>query len=70
MTTSKKKKLITVNLAVWAVAIFTHPLVQMPPTGSGNPPKIISLLISIFFMMLAGASTYLLSAGVGPPKDD
>ena len=69
MKTSEKKKLITINLAVWAVAILMHPLIQMLPTGSGSPPKIFSLLIPIFFMALAGVSTYLLSAGIGKPQD-
>ena len=69
MKASEKKKLITTNLAVWIVAILTHPLVQMLPTGSGSPPKIFSLLIPIFFLMLAGVSTYLLSAGIGKPQD-
>ena len=69
MKTSEKKKLITINLAVWAVAILTHPLAQMLQTGSGSPPKIFSLLIPIFFMALAGVSTYLLSAGIGKPQD-
>ena len=70
MKTSEKKKLITINIAVWAVAILTHPLIQMLPTGSGSPPKIFELLIPIFFMALAGVSTYLLSAGIGKPKDE
>ena len=70
MKTSEKKKLITINIAVWAVAILTHPLIQMLPTGSGSPPKIFSLLIPIFFMALAGVSTYLLNAGIGKPKDE
>jgi len=70
MKTSEKKKLITINLAVWAVAILTHPLAQMLPTGSGSPPKIFSLLIPIFFMMLAGVSTYLLRAGIGQTRDE
>ena len=70
MKTSAKKKLITTNLAVWMVAILTHPLVQMLPTGAGSPPKIYSLLIPIFFMMLAGVSTYLLSAGIGKAQDE
>jgi hypothetical protein len=43
---------------------------HMLPTGSGSPPKIFSLLIPIFFMMLAGVSTYLLSAGIGKPQDE
>jgi hypothetical protein len=70
MKTSEKKKLITINLAVWAVAIVTHPVAQMLPTGSGSPPKIFSFLIPIFFMALAGVSTYLLSAGIGRPQDE
>jgi hypothetical protein len=57
MKTSEKKKLITINLAVWIIAMLTHPLIQMLPTGSGTPPKIFSLLIPIFFMMLAGVSS-------------
>ena len=69
MKKSNKKKLIMVNLAVWIVAILTHPLVQMLPNDSGSPPKIFSLLIPIFFMALAGVSTYLLSAGIGKPQD-
>lgn len=70
MKTSEKKKLITLNLAVWGVAILTHPLIQMLPTASGSPPKILSLLIPIFFMALAGVSTYLLSAGIGKPENE
>jgi hypothetical protein len=69
MKISEKKKLITINLAVWGVAILTHPLIQMLPTGSGSPPKIFSLLIPIFFIALAGVSTYLLSAGIGKAQD-
>jgi hypothetical protein len=70
MKTSEKKKLITMNLAVWAVAILTHPLAQMLPTASGNPPKIFSLLIPIFFLALAGVSTYLLNTGIGKSQDN
>jgi hypothetical protein len=70
MKTSEKKKLITINLAVWGVAILTHPLAQILPTGAGTPPKIFSLLIPLFFMALAGVSTYLLSAGIGKPQDE
>ncbi|MBI5802794.1 MAG: hypothetical protein HZA92_18985 [Verrucomicrobia bacterium] len=69
MKKSEKTKLIITNVAVWTVATLTHPIVQMLPTGTGSPPKIFSLLIPIFFMMLAGVSTYLLSAGIGKPND-
>ena len=69
MKTSEKKKLIMTNLAVWIIAILAPLIVQILPTASGNPPKIFSLLIPIFLMMLAGISTYLLSAGIGKPQD-
>ena len=70
MKTSEKKKLITINVALWIVAVLLHPLVRILPTGSGSPPKIFELLIPIFFFMLAGASTYLLSAAIGKPNDE
>jgi hypothetical protein len=59
-----------VNLALWLVALLLRPLVQMLPTGSGAPPKMFELLMPIFFIMLAGASTYLLKAAIGTPKND
>lgn len=70
MKTSEKKKLITINFAVWIIAMLLHPIAQILPTGSGAPPKILSLLIPIFFLMLAGVSTYLLSAAAGNSKDE
>jgi hypothetical protein len=70
MTKAQARKTITVNLALWLVALLLRPLVQVLPTGSGNPPKIFELLIPIFFLMLAAASTYLLKAAIGTPKDD
>ncbi|MFN0079801.1 MAG: hypothetical protein ACKVY0_25335 [Prosthecobacter sp.] len=70
MTKAQTKKIISVNLAFWLVAMLLHPLAQMLPTGSGSPPKILELLIPIFFILLAGGSTYLLKAAIGTPKDD
>ncbi|MCX6849233.1 MAG: hypothetical protein NTY98_09965 [Verrucomicrobia bacterium] len=70
MTKVQAKKIITVNLALWIVALLLHPLFRMLPTGSGTPPKIFELLIPIFFIMLAGASTYLLKAAIGTPRDE
>lgn len=58
-----------INLAVWAVAILTHPILQLLPTSSGSPPKIFSLLIPLFFMALAGVSTYLVSERIGKTED-
>ena len=70
MKTSEKKKLITINFTLWIVALLLPSLVRILPTGSGSPPKIFELLVPIFILMLAGASTYLLSTGIGRPKDD
>lgn len=69
MKTAEKKKLILVNIAIWIVAILAHPIAQALPTASGSPPKIYSLLIPLFFLMLAGASTYLLSSAIGKTED-
>lgn len=69
MTKAEKRKLITINAALWIVAMLVHPIAQILPTGSGSPPKIFELLIPIFFIMLAGVSTYLLNAAIGKPKD-
>ncbi len=70
MTQAQAKKTIAVNLALWLVALLLRPLLRMLPTGSGAPPKIFELLVPIFFIMLAGASTYLLKAAIGTPKND
>ncbi len=70
MTQAQAKKIIAVNLALWFVAMLLRPLIQMLPTGSGAPPKIFEVLVPIFFIMLAGASTWLLKAAIGTPKDD
>jgi hypothetical protein len=69
MKNSDKKKLMMVNAATWIVAMLAHPIAQLLPTGSGNPPKIFSLLIPIFFLMLAGVSMYLLNAAIGKTED-
>jgi hypothetical protein len=70
MNKAQAKRSIIVNLAFWFVAMLLHPLIQMLPTGSGSPPKIFEFLIPVFFILLAGGSTYLLKAAIGKPKDD
>lgn len=70
MTTSEARKTITVNIAFWIVAILAHPVVRMLPTESGNPPKIFELLVPLFFIVLAGGSTYLLKTAIGKTKDE
>jgi len=70
MNKVQANKIIIVNLAFWFVAMVLHPLIRILPTGSGSPPKIFEFLIPVFFVMLAGGSTYLLKAAIGKPKDD
>ena len=70
MTTSEARKTIAVNIAFWIVAMLANPVVRMLPTESGSPPKIFELLVPLFFIMLAGGSTYLLKAAIGKPKDE
>ncbi len=70
MTTSEARKTLAVNIAFWVVAMLVHPVVRILPTGSGSPPKIFELLVPLFFIMLAGGSTYLLKAAIGKTKDD
>ena len=69
MTTADKKKLLITNAALWIAAILLPPLSRILPTGPGGPPKIYEVLIPVLVLMLAGASTYLLSAAIGKPKD-
>ena len=70
MNKAQANKIVLVNLAFWFVAMLLHPLIRMLPTGSGSPPKIFEFLIPVFFIMLAGSSTYLLKAAIGKPKYD
>jgi uncharacterized membrane protein (DUF4010 family) len=65
MTPSDAKKLVAVNLAFWLVAMLIHPVLRMLPTGSGEPPKIYEVLVPLFFILLAGGSTYLLKQAIG-----
>lgn len=70
MNKSQAKKLVIVNLAFWFVAALLHQMVRLFPTGSGSPPKIFEVLIPMFFILLAGGSTYLLKAAIGKPRDE
>ncbi|MBN8458264.1 MAG: hypothetical protein J0M04_10550 [Verrucomicrobia bacterium] len=69
MNKAQAMKIVIVNLGFWFVAMLLHPLIRMLPTGSGSPPKIFELLIPVFFIMLAGGSTYLLKSAIGKTKD-
>ena len=57
---SGKKKVLVVNVLFWVVAALLHPLAGLIPTASGEPPKIYSLLILLFFLGLAYGSTMLM----------
>ena len=69
MNKAHANKIVLVNLAFWFVAMLLHPLIQSLPTGSGSPPKIFEFLIPVFFVMLAGGSTYLLMAAIRKRMD-
>lgn len=70
MTAPEAKKTVAVNIAFWMVAMLVHPAIRMLPTSSGSPPKIFELLVPLFFIMLAGGSTYLLKAAIGKARND
>ena len=70
MTTSDAKKTLAVNLAFWIVAMLVHPVLRMLPSGPGGSPKIFELLVPLFFIMLAGGSTYLMKTAIGKTRDD
>lgn len=62
---SAKKTYIVVNVLYWIVAAILYPLASILPTGSGEQPKILSLLIPLIFIGLAFGSTILMSTAYG-----
>ncbi len=62
------KSVLIVNVLFWVVAALFHPLANLLPTGSGEPPKILSLLIPLLFMLLAFASTAMIARALRQPK--
>ena len=62
------KNLLVVNVLFWVVGALLHPLASLVPTGSGETPRIFSVLIPILFMILAFGSTYMLARASGQPK--
>jgi len=54
---SPNRSVLRVNILYWFVAALIYPLAGLLPTGSGDTPKIYSILIPIFFMLLAYGST-------------
>jgi hypothetical protein len=65
-----KKSLIVVNLLYWAVAALLHPLANLIPTASGEPPKVFSLLIPMMFIGLAFGSTAMMARALGQQKSE
>lgn len=63
------KNLLVVNVFFWVVAALLHPLAALLPTSSGETPKIFSLLIPMFFLMLACGSTYMMAGALQRQKE-
>ena len=68
MTPNKKSHLV-VNVLYWVVAALLYPLASLLPTESGEPPKIVSLLIPLAFVGLAFGSTVLLARATASQKE-
>ena len=67
MSASKKNVLI-VNVLFWIVAALLHPLASLLPTGSGETPKVFSLLIPMLFVLLAFGSTAMVARALAEPN--
>jgi hypothetical protein len=68
---SGKRNILVVNVLFWIVAALLHPLANLLPTGSGETPRIFSLLIPLAFVGLAYGSTSLMSRAMqsqGPDR--
>lgn len=55
------QNVLVVNVLYWIVGALLYPLASLFPAGSGETPKIFSLLIPLIFLMLAFGSTTLLA---------
>lgn len=65
---ASKKKVLVVNVLFWIVAALIHPLAGLLPTGSGETPKVYSLLIPILFLLLAFGSTVMVARALAEPN--
>jgi hypothetical protein len=59
------KNVLVVNVLFWIVAALLHPIASLLTTGSGEPPKIFSLLIPLVFVALAFGSTTMIARALG-----
>jgi len=66
--TKDSKNVLIVNLLFWVVAALLHPLSQLLPTESGEPPNFFSFLIPLIFLMLAIFSTAMISKAISNRK--
>ncbi len=64
---ASKKKVLVVNVLFWIVAALLHPLASLLPTGSGETPKVYSLLIPLLFLLLAFGSTTMMARALAEP---
>lgn len=64
MKNPEKRNAILTNAPLWIVAQILHPILNSFHTGSGNPSKILSLLIPVLFLSPASVSTHLLGSAL------
>ena len=64
----RRRNILLLNLAFWAVAIAFPYLIRLLPTGSGGPPKIYEVLVPLIQLMLAVGATYHVSTALGSSK--
>lgn len=69
MLATSKKNVLIVNVLFWVVAAMLHPVANLVPTESGEPPKVFSLLIPLFFILLAFGSTAMMAKALGQRKE-
>ena len=64
MSKSPSTNLIASNAILWLLAVLAHPLANLLPTESSEPPKFFSLLIPIFIILLGTVSTSFMGAAI------
>lgn len=62
------KNLLIVNVLYWLVGALLYPLANLLPDGTGETPKIFSLLIPLVFVGLAFGSTWMLARAANQTK--
>jgi hypothetical protein len=67
---SSKKNALMVNVLYWVVAALLHPVASLLTSGSGEPPKVFSLLIPLMFVGLAWGSTAMMARAIGRQKTE